>query len=113
MRGNKTWKTYQSNLLLYRITVQILELSTTMKKEAEKQGEICFKIEQNLCTANENMENANRQLNRRAESHSVNNRLYFWFALFLMLSLLGVGTYVYVKYFREVTNTDETTAPIV
>ena len=71
-----------------------------MKKEAEKQGEICLKIEQNLYNANDNMDNANVQLNRRAETHAINNRMYFWFAMFLVLTLLGIGAYIYVKFIR-------------
>jgi t-SNARE complex subunit (syntaxin) len=84
-----------------------------MKKEAEKQGEICLKIEQNLINANDNMDNANRQLTRRAETHTVNNRLYLWFTIFLICSLLGLGTFIYFKYFKEVPQVVETPAPII
>ncbi len=116
MKENKILKIFQSRLKNnYRITFQILELSTTMKKEAEKQGEICLKIEQNLYNANENMENANTQLTRRAETHRVNNKLYLWFAIFLILSVLGVAAYIYVKFFRIVKPDEIATAntPIV
>ncbi len=84
-----------------------------MKKEAEKQEEICLKIEQNLYTANENMQNANQHLNQRSETHRINNKLYFWFAIFLILSLMGVGTYIYYKYFKEIQNVENTTNPLV
>ncbi len=83
-----------------------------MKKEAEKQGEICLKIEQNLVNVNENMENANRELTRRAETHTVNNRLYIWFAMFLIFSLLGLGTYIYFKYFRDIPKLEESSTSI-
>lgn len=83
-----------------------------MKKEAEKQEEICIKIEQNLVSANENMENANRQLNQRSETHRINNKLYIWFAIFLIISLLGIGTYIYYKYFKAIQNV-ENPDPIV
>ena len=62
------------------------------------------KIEKNIYNASENIENANRQLNIRAQTNSVSNRMYIWFTVFLIISLVAIVLYIYLKYFKNEIN---------
>ncbi len=90
-----------------KISIQLLELSRSMKISTENQGRIVSSIEDHITIANEKVKDGNEQLSLNRQTQATNVKLYFWICISLGIILLIGLSMMYWKYLRVKNNTTE------